>query len=102
MIGEAAKLQRGSNEHRVVSTIVQEVLIVVNTLLTHALAIRDKLLQTNKESILIGEIEDLVNIVRVAPDPLFAMETVLATLVDGALSREVVRLLAVLDKLEKR
>lgn len=102
MIGEAAKLPRGSNEHRVVSTIVQEVLIVVNTLLTHALTIRDKLLQTNKESTLIGEIEDLVNIVRVAPDPLFAMETVLATLVDGALSREVVRLLAVLDKLEKR
>ena len=102
MIGEGAKLQRGSNEHRVVSTIVQEVLIVVNTLLTHALTIRDKLLQTNKESKLIGEIEDLVNIVRVAPDPLFAMETVLATLVDGALSREVVRLLAVLDKLEKR
>ena len=102
MIGEAAKLQRGSSEHRIVTSIVQQVLLVVNTLLAHALATRDKLLQTNKESTLIGEIDDLVNIVRVAPDPLFAMETVLATLVDGALSREVVRLLAVLGKLEKR
>lgn len=102
MIGEAAKLPRGSNEHRVVTTIVQQVLIVVNTLLAHALTVRDKLMASGNDRLLVEEINGLADIVRVGPDPLFAMETVLATLVDEALSREVVRLVGALRRLEER
>lgn len=98
LIMEASKLHPTSNEYKILSLVLVRSFIMVNSLVNDAINIYDS---SNDDNKLKGEIKDLSKLSRVIPDPNSALDCLLSPAVDAGLSKEVIRLLALLRRLSK-
>lgn len=98
LIMEAAKLPPTSNEHRILSLVLVRSFIVVNSLVNDAVNISES---SDHDESLREEIKSLSSLSRVIPDPNSALDCLLSPAVDAGLSKEVIRLLALLRRLSR-
>lgn len=103
MITESVKFARNTNEHKLLSFVGFRALIVVNSLLGHAVLLKKALEDGELSPLKLAGIEDKLalfkDLYRVQPETEFVLNTLLATSVDGDVSQEVVRLHGLMGKL---
>ena len=98
LIVEASKLHPTTNEYKTLSLVLVRSFIMVNSLVNDAINTYELLSHDDK---LRGAIKDLAKLSRVIPDPSSALDCLLSPAVDAGLSKEVIRLLALLRRLSK-
>lgn len=96
LIVETSKLHPTTNEYKMLSLVLTRSFIMVNSLVNDAINTYEFSSDDDK---LKGEIKDLAKLSRVVPDPSSALDCLLSPAVDAGLSKEVIRLLALLRRL---
>lgn len=92
LVSETGKFGRDTHEFRVLTLVLTKSMIIINTLVGNAVAIRDLVPSDD----LIDEITKIGELSRISPDTNLTLDTYMAPTVDSNLGKEVIRLLGLI------
>ncbi|KAK6882068.1 SWI/SNF chromatin-remodeling complex subunit SWI1 [Candida tropicalis] len=95
---ETGKFPRDSPEHKILSSVLRRALVVINSLVNHAILAKD--IEYQRDTDLMDKLTDCLAFPRIIPDSILTLDTFLAPTIDTSLGKEVVRLLRYLKDLK--